>query len=177
MRVRLFVPLAIAALVLALGTMAVGCGDDEELSIEEYFQRAESIMDDATARLEALEDDGFEGEFAPEEDPVTSMRDFFDSTAAIIRGTVDELEDLNPPSEAEDAHADFVGAVGTQVELFDDLADSLAEAQSLFGAEELAEEFGVESEPVSADIAQACFTLQDIADANGIDVDLGCAEE
>jgi hypothetical protein len=177
MRIRLFVPLSIAALVLALGTMAVGCGDDEELSLEEYFQQGELIGDNATARIEALDVDAFEGEFASEEDQVTAMRGSFDSMAAIIRETVDEFKDLDPPPEAEDAHGDFVGAVGAQEELFDNLVDSLAEAQSVSEVTELLGEFGVELEPVLADIEEACSTLQGIADANGIDADMKCEEE
>jgi hypothetical protein len=159
--------------------MAVGCGDDEELSLEEYFQRGESIGDDATARVEALEDleDPFEGEFASEEDQVTAIRDFFDSMAAIVRDAVDEWEDLDPPSEAEEAHADFLGAVGAQAELFDKVVDSLTDAQSPSGAEDLLGEFGVDFEPVMADIEEACSTLQGIADANGVDVDMKCEEE
>ena len=164
MKLRLFLRLSVAILLLTFGTVLAACGgDDDELTLEEYFQRFQAIGDDADERLEALHKDG-DNEFASEEEELQAYRDFVDAGAQIQRDFVDALDDIEPPPEVEDPHNQLVDALP---ELLDLLQDLVAAVESVF---ELQEPPDPELEAAQDRSDQACFELQDIADANGIDV-------
>jgi len=107
---------------------------------------------------------------------IEATRDYFDSFDAIVRQAVNDLKGLNPPAEARAAHDEFVAGGAEMLASLEDFSDRLAEVESPSG---LAALF---AEPMPAlDAAQqratdACLQLQEIADENGIEVDLECAE-
>ena len=172
MKPRLIVPLFIVALLLAVGATAVGCGGNGELTLEEYFQQVDTLDQDAEARIEALE---LPEEFASEEEQVLAVQDFFAVSVPIIADFVDAIDDLDPPAEAEDAHNEAVDAGRDFVTEAEDLTNELADVGS---SSELEEVFDAPEYDAASDrFDQACFDLQDIADANSIDVDLTCEDE
>ena len=166
MRRHLFAPLALAVLLLIFGTMAAACDSEGgELTLEEYFHRFEALGE----RIEALGTE-FGEELDSEEYQLEAFRDWVDGTLRIHRDFTDALGDIDPPVEVKDAHEEFVDA---RAEFMDVFADLFGEVRSI---SELEEVFYAPPDPdlVAADERndQACRTLQDIADANGIDVHL-----
>lgn len=178
MKPRLLVSLFVAAL-LALGTIGVACGGDE-LTLEEYFQQIDVLGNDAEDEIDRLVEEfeeAIEGA-ETEEDVIEPFRDFFDRSAALFGDVVSELESIDPPSEVEDAHNEFVAVQAEGLELLEDLDERAQRAESASDFEELSAEL---DGPVFTDVSdrgeQACFALEAIADENGIDVDLECEEE
>ena len=168
---RLSVFLFVAAVALLVAAFAA-CDGDGGLTLEEYFQQLETLDQDAEAGIEAL---GFPEEFASEEERVLAIQDFFAASVPIIANFVDAIDDLDPPTEAEDAHNEAVDAGRDFVIEAEDLTNELADVES---SSELEEVFDAPEYDAASDrFDQACFDLQDIADANSIDVDLTCEDE
>ena len=180
MEPRLFVSLFVGALLLALSAVAGACGGDGGLTLEEYFQRIDVLgndLDDEIDRLGEEFDEAAE-KAETEEEVIEAFRDFMDRLAALFGDFVSELESIDPPSEVEDAHNEIVAVQAEGLELLEDLDERAQRAESVSDVEEV----GAELEgPVFTDVSdrgeQACFALEAIADANGIDVDLECEEE
>ncbi len=179
---KAFVISIIAAALLALGTIAAACGGGDELTLEEYFEQAQVISDDADEEFEALyadfpdEDDE---EFFSNEENLTVIKEFAARFPVIVRDTLDQVEALDPPAEAEEAHDEFLAAGNELLTLFVGLTGPVEEAESVSEAEEL---FGVGEEDPEIEAADqrftdACLALEGIAEDNGIVVDFECADE
>ncbi len=170
---RTAAPLIILALLLALGTTAAACGGDD-LTLEEYFQRMETLDDAANERFEPLVE-ALDQEFESEADQVEATRAFFNADIPILRDFVDALDDLDPPTEVEDPHEEFVAAGRDQVDAFQDLTGRMTVVESISELEELLDD--PELDAASDRFDKACFELQEIAADNGIAFDLGCEDE
>ncbi len=174
LRLRLLLPIGVSLLVL--GINAAGCDGDDELTLEEYFGQVEALDEEATAQTEAL---GFpeEQEFASEEEQIEAFREFFEGSVRIFTDLVDALDDIDPPAEVEGPHEEAVAAGTELVDTFQDLTDRMADVESTSELEALFEEDDPEVEAASDRFDNACFALEDIADANGIAFDLECDDE
>ncbi|MEE8346479.1 MAG: hypothetical protein V3S20_03925, partial [Dehalococcoidia bacterium] len=174
---RLFVSLFVGALLFALSTVAGACGGGDgggELTLEQYFQRLEAVASDYEQRGDALFEN-FGEEFDSEEEQVQATQEFWKEFLVLLQEFVGDLDDVNPPSEAEAAHEESVDAGGEMLEAFQELVDQVTQAESIT---ELAEGFDdIELDAAGDRFEQACVELQGIADDNGIDVDLNCGEE
>ncbi len=175
MKPRVLGLLFVAASLLAFGVIVAACrgNGDGELTLEEYFQKSDAIFEDASERIEALDDPG-EQEFASEEQQIEAIRDFLVADRAITEDVLDELENIDPPTEVQEAHNDFQGAGVVLVALFEDVAAQLANVES---ASEVDRVFALNAPEINAAYARAdaaCFALQGVANANGVDVDLEC---
>ena len=84
---RLFVPLTVAAFLVALGVIAATCGDGDELTLREYFRQIHEAED----RFEASLDEEFRF--------IVNYREL-----------VDALEGINAPAKVELAHEELVDA-------------------------------------------------------------------
>ena len=161
-------------MLLVLGTIAAACGDDGELSLEEYFQQVDQVGDDFDTRTEALED-AFPAAF---EEPAAT-RDLFNAGLPIFSDFVDAIDDIDPPAAVEDEHNEAVAAGQAFEERIEDLVNRLADVESASELEDLFTELEEDPEFTAAEerFEAACLSLQGIADANGIAVDLECEEE
>lgn len=174
---RLLAPLFIAALLLAVGAAGTACGGgngDGELTLEEYFLRFEGAQDEADERFEPLVE-ALNQEFDSEAEQIEATRDFINADIPILRDFVHAVDDLDPPAEVEDPHEEAVAGGAELVEFLQDFTDRFADVESTSELEELLD--APELEAASDRFDKACFALQDIADANGIDVDLECEDE
>lgn len=179
MKTRL-VPLAlIAVMVLAFGAIAAACGDGgdgggDELTLEEYFQRLETIgqdYDDAGSALNQEMEAKFDAA-APEDEQIALFRDFLDEALPLVSDFVNDLDDLSPPAAAADAHNDAVEAGQDLVGMFENVIVVADEATLFADAAALLDAPGFTE--ASDSFTNACLALQEIADDNGIDVDLRC---
>lgn len=176
---KAFVISIIAAALLALGAIAAACGGGDRLTLEEYFAQAQVISDDADEQFEALFADfpnEDEEEFFSNEENLPALKDLGTGFPLIFREFFDKLEELNPPSETEDAHDEALAAGREVVRVQEGFGDRIQAAESFSELEELFDEAESEAAPAQDRLEAACFDLEDIADANGIVVDFHCTE-
>ncbi len=176
MKRRLFAPLFIAAALVALGVTAAACGGDGKLTLEEYFQRFEAIDADVDAKFETLyadfpdEDDE---EFFSNEENLPLLKEIFAGFPVLLREALDQVEELNPPSEAEDAHDEFLATGREWLELLEDAVNRVEAVDSISEIEE-------ELEPAVGEAQErfdaACLDVVGVGEANGIVVDVSCEE-
>ena len=158
-------------LLLAFGAIAAGCGDDdEELTIEEYFQRLQALDADVSAQLDALE-------FPEDPEDLANFQAFFEAAAAVIEDGVERLADIDPPGDVEDAHNEFSDAAAAFQDASEDVAGELEDVESASELEEVLTASEAEFAPVEERFETACLALEAIATDNGIAVDLDCEEE
>lgn len=177
---RLPVFLFVTALALLVAALATACGDEQELTLEEYFQRIDALGDDLDDELDMMNDEFEETarEAETEEEVIRGFRDFMDPLPALYEEFVAELETIDPPSEVEDAHNEMVAVQAEGLEMIEDLNERAQGAESASDVEEVGAELeGPAFTAVSDRSEQACFAMEAIADANGIDVDLECEEQ
>ncbi len=176
MKRPLIASLFIAAALLALGSIAAACGGDDKLTLEEYFEQAQVISDDSDEEFEALyadfpdEDDE---EFFSNEENFTFFKELFAGFPVILTDVLDQVEELNPPSEAEDAHDEFLATGREWLEVLEDGADRVEAAESISEVEQILESDAQEAQERFDD---ACLALAGIAEDNGIHVDFDCEE-
>ena len=175
MKTRL-VPLAlIATLVLAFGTIAAACGGGgEALTLEEYFQEVDGLIDNVADEAEAIGEEAFADLdlSAPLEEQIEAWRSFYSGYQAVTEQFSEGMRELDPPAEVEDAHNALVEAADDFAQASGDISDKLAEVATQADFVAASAAFGELGNP-----EEACSDLQGIADENGIDVSLNCALE
>lgn len=154
-------------------SLAVACDDDNgqaarRLSVEEYFQGLASIAADTEQREAAA---------APTDDPGASPQeikqrwiDYLNDVASILDAAADDVGELLAPEDVKDQHDALVTAIRNLVASFEGFA---TESEDL-PTEEIEDFVGLRTYAAEAYAAfeQACGTLQRIADADNISVDL-----
>ena len=173
MKLRLSALFLIAASLLAL-VAACGGGGGEELTLEEYFRRIQALSDEVDERFDPLVE-ALNQEFDSEAEQIEATRVFFNADMPILRDFEDGLDDLDPPAEVEGAHQEFVAANTELVDTLQDVTDRMADVASTSELQELLD--APELEAATTRFDNACFSLEDIADANGIAFDLECEDE
>lgn len=169
----------IAALVLAIGTMAAACGaDGEELTLEEYFHRMAVVHGEAGDQVEALAAEASEmlASASTDEEVIDANRDFLNASALVFNDLIDDLDALDPPAQAEASHNELVAGVVAQAAVMEDFADQYEDVKTWSEAQKIADEIVEALDAVQLRELDACFTLQRIADDNGVAVDLECGE-
>ena len=174
MKLRLFVLLFLAALLLALGAVSAACGDDDELSLEEYFSEMQAISDDVMAGRAALSPE-FQTAGNPalsDEESIAAGQRLFEGLAMVWGEARDRLGGIDPPAAAEDAHNELALATAAIEEECQDTAARAAEVES--GSDILDLSVDCESGEAQAQFRVPCRALEDLADDNGIQLILPC---
>lgn len=165
--------LMVTVAVVAGSLLLAACGDgEEELGLDEYFRQVDDIEEGIKTGIGGLEEksEGVIGE------DVEATRAYVDGYQGIVGQAVNDMNDLDPPSEAGDAHDEFVAALSGMLPVWEDLSERLADLESPSGVQELLVEAGAEPawQEAAQQFADACGELQGIADEKGIDVSLDC---
>ncbi len=152
-------------------------GGETAPSLEEYFSEIQAISDDANAGRAALSSE-FQTARDPgasEEQSVAAAQRLFEGLAMVASEARDRLRGIDPPAAAKDAHDELALATAAIEEECQDTADRAAEVESRSDILELA----VECESVEAfsQYRVPCRALEEIADDNGIQVNLTCPLE
>jgi hypothetical protein len=157
-----------------------GSGDDTSASpeLEAYFAEIEAIFEDADAASDELDtafDEAIDAATTTEEE-VFTLQEFLLESRKTIESALDDLEDVEPAEETEDAHNDFVEAGRDLVEVSKQFSKGLQDVETEADLDTLNEELGPGGQEAADAADTACYDLQDIADAAGISVDLNCED-
>ncbi len=174
---RLMLPIGVSLLVL--GTVAAACDGDDRLTLDEYFERFEAIDADFDAKFEALfEDfpDEEEEELFSNEENLRLLKETVAGFPVILADALDQLEELNPPSEAEDAHDELLARGRELVEVYEGGADRVEAVESVSEAEQIEEELTPAQREAEERFDAACLDLVGVGQANGIHVDVSCED-
>ena len=161
-------------LLLGAGLFALSCGGGgggDPLTLEEYFQELDVAENDFRA---AQDESGAAFAALDDTTPVEDVVDLLAELRDVVDEFVANLDDIDPPPEAEAAHNETMG--GFQV-----VSESIGDAVDSIDSDTTADEiFAIFQEPevVEAETAldASCNALQTLADDNNIEVDLSCQD-
>ncbi len=90
-----------AIIVLAVGVVVAGCGgDDDELTKSEFTTQANAICEKGNAEIDSAANKAFPRHRPPSEAEATNFAE--DTLIPNVQRQIDDVRDLNPPSEDED---------------------------------------------------------------------------
>jgi len=164
--------------VAALALSVIACRGDGEsdgpLTLDEYFERLESLTQDwLDAREESDQEAGERYQNSDtEEEQIIILADFVEEQRGQLVEYMDNVEGLEGPAEVVEEQAELVSTGRVVVDMYEnalivyETAETFDEAAAVLespGFEEAAQAFG-----------DACRALVTIAVENNIEVDLGC---
>ena len=197
-----YLPLVlVASLLLLIGSVAAGCGSDDDSErdpaptrsgtpippdIDDYLAEIAEIFDDTTDEIGQIEA-SFENDFAranDEEDADEAFDDALKDYQRTVARASGEVNSLRPAAEATIQHDALAAALDRAVTSMNALEE---EYQATRGSDEdrdvtaaqaalaasAAEAFAL----ISAELEDACLELQTLAVEHAVEVDLVCGEE
>ena len=176
MKLRLLRLAPIAALLLAFGAFAAGCGGEESLTLEQYFQQIIALTATADEGYAEFED-AFDAELdaaVSEEERLAAFEDFFKEIQPIFTTSVDGLNDLTPPAAVEELHKKYSDASAEFLASFEEVFNGFGDLGPAAGLESLFEDTDLDQAGVR--FVATCAALQDFADKDEIDIDLDCED-
>lgn len=200
MRLRMLLPAMLLGLLLALGAFSGACGGDskddksgntpvptetpEATDTVDDSETPEGTASSADADLEAyftdVEDLGqtVDGDAASLFNTLNSsqdleeLKDAYGQIVEIFSTFLDGMKDIDPPEEVADEHA---AAISSSEDFLAELESANDAAQDTTTLDEFTAAADTPTLSQLNDIVSGtCDDLQAIADANAIDVDLGC---
>ena len=151
-----------------------GDGNGASADLDDYFTEVSKIALRTDTKLEQVGSDLQNATFADDAEEIATTQDAFQQVGETLELAILDFADLDPPPEAEDAHAEFIeklqAALIVQSQFLADMEDLTTSAE----LDALAEEYNPDLAETDADFDEACLALQGIADGNGIDADLRC---
>lgn len=176
--------LSILLTLLVMALIGAGCdgAGEEELTLEEYFARFNSIMAETDATTDALLDEArsaAKAENRSDDEIIDSFREAMAPIVEAVQRLSKDVDALDPPVEVEDTHRRLVDSFADEARVFDEWyrtkrfedfvltwvhAESFEDTQAMRG-------LGMGEPMRVAEDAQeaACDELSAVADANGIE--------
>lgn len=160
-------------LVAMLSSLAAACsGGTDELTLREYFAQLQTQNDEAEQRSAPAEAE-FEQGFASASslaEQIQVSKAFFRLALLEIEDSVKDFNELDPPSEAAEAHDELRDGLEDAARFAEDLIDQFDSAESEADLLALFGDYVSAFEPLEA----PCLRLERIADDNGIEFDIDC---
>lgn len=159
----------VAAALIGVALLGFACSDDGggALTLEEYFAELQELDD-------RFEEEGDQLDAAFESEDLDEIKSAVDDGTTSAREFVDDIDALEPPDEAQEAHAEAVAAGNELVDALDTFNDAVQDADS---TEALAEiEFGAIGN-ASDRFTQACLDMEALAADLDAELDLNCEEQ
>ena len=167
MTLRWFAFVLTAVSLLAVGSFAAACGgDDEALSIEEYFERFDALSAQFQADLLEME------EANAGEEGLNAIQANFANTVGLFATFAGGVSNLEPPDEIKSQHEEVVEALRAYADALGEYSDEVSNLDSIEELQALA----VDEELVAAGAraGQACLVLEQLAADNGTEIALNC---
>jgi hypothetical protein len=155
---------AFVAVTVVVG-VALGACSDDELTLEEYFQRIEEIDGETEDRYSELSEEYAAGA------ELQQLRDFYPQVTGLYDDFVADLEAIEPPEQAASLHAEAVAAARAFRDVFGGLSDDLEQAESSVEFLALA---NAAVERANEQFLDVCLEMEALALANNIGIDLEC---
>jgi len=115
--------LATIAIMLAAGALGAlaGCGDDDErLSREEFSEQLQSIIGEPSSAFARLAQKG--AKLRPADVLSEEFKAQIGAVGKTMREAADELEELNPPEDAEEQTQELIDAIEERADAFEQTA-------------------------------------------------------
>ena len=164
-------PLALATGVLigagVLVAVVVGADGGGGGSLQGYFDRLSTAQTEINEEYSAISTQ-YANAFAEKQETL----DYLNASADAWGDSTAKLEDIDPPEEAEAAHATLVQATGDVREAFLALSASAEEADDT--EEALTALLDTADTTAFDDYGTACADMQTLADSSGVIVQLPC---
>lgn len=166
---------ALIAIILATGLVVlVACGDggtsrgmsQRGLTAEQYLEEVRTLLADLDAALD--ETDALVGDYSD----LAAVREAYPGYVEALDGLVIGVRQIRPPDELLPAHDGLEDAANEYRDAYERAAAVVTRARTLdevTGAV-TADELAI----AESNLAGACNALQITADANAIEIDLGC---
>lgn len=148
-------------------------GDDDNGDADPYYAAMEAIAIETDSALDEIGDTLTS---ASEDDPdyIEIVRDSFTEAGTILETALEDVSDLDPPSEAEDAHDTFLEDLLTQTRNFANFSADLIDVSTIPELDALFGEYDAAFTEADTNFEASCLALQDVADEAGAGVDLEC---
>lgn len=158
----------IAAAIIGVAMLGAACSDDDggALTLDAYFEKLQKLDDQFEEDSAAL-DAAFESQDL--DDIKSAVADGTDSTEEFI----DDLDALEPPADAQEAHDEAVTAGKEFLVALRDFNDDVQDADSTDALQEIP--FDAIGEASDA-FNDACLGLEALAADKDIELDLNCEE-
>lgn len=155
-----------------------GNGGEASADLEEYFADIEVLFEEADADTDELSTlfDAALAEAATLEEEKEALMAFIFDNVSVLNNALDDMEDIDAPSETEDEHDAFIEAGRDLIALSSDFADQLDQAETEEEIDAVNLQFDEEGTALAAAADEACADLQTIADDFNILVDLNCED-
>jgi len=162
-----------AGVLLALATVAAGCGDDSDRRAREYFEEIVEIASRHAGGAEAAQAayDAVVAANLGEEEEVTAFLRLLDISSKSIRAEIADREKVDPPPKLEEAHLDLLAAARLVAKVYEDGFKSASDATTDAELEQglRAVDYGPRLEEAQGQAEQACTRFQALADEAGIE--------
>jgi hypothetical protein len=173
---RLFIAALPLGLVIvgARGDSADNADSADTLTLEEYFERLDAVLEAGDGEVETLDAQFVETSDAAQTDEEShdAFRNYFAGTEEVFQQVISGLESIEPPPTVKEAHDEYVAI---EVEALDFFLANIEPAERTSSLLEILEELqGPAAEEIIARKAEGCLALQAIADDSGITMDLEC---
>lgn len=170
--------LAAGLAVVALAAAACGGGSSDPLALDGYLSQVEALDDQAEQEQNQLEAT-FQDEYG-NEDPnappsaafLAGLRAYYEELVVIGREYINDVDDLDPPDEAQEAHDEYVASYDEVLVELNDVIDQVEGVTTAGALDDL-----LSSGPMTAAFEradEACRGLQSVADEGNFDIDFEC---
>jgi hypothetical protein len=162
--------LIVAAVVVC--AFGFACGGDDALSLGDYSGQVATALRETDQQVSDISEplDQIGGD-QPIDQQIEAARTYLSDLVPIADGLVGELQGIDAPGEAAEAHHLLIEAWEALRDEGQATLDELAGATS---EAELQDEFGQFRQNSSAVVFAACERLQELADGAELAVDFGC---
>lgn len=179
MRRRIMLITTLAAMLAAVGALLAACGDSggDSLTLEEYFTRFEAIDQTADQEIGMLYADFptvSDEELFSDEENLPLIKNLLQGFPEVLEDAVDEVDQLDPPSEVEEAHNDLIAAGRDLVMAHKSAASEIADVETIGEAEGLVMTVDGELTAGQERFDAACRALVAVGTDNGLTVNVSC---
>ena len=163
-----------AGALLALATVAAGCGDDSDRRAREYFEEIVEIASRHAGGAEVAQTtyDAILAADLGEEEEIRAFLLLLETSSKSIRGEIADREKVDPPPKIEEAHLDLLTAARLVAKVYEDGFEGASGATTEAELEQalLAVDYGPRLEEAQGQAEQACTRFQALADESGIEI-------
>ena len=141
---------------------------DASPELEDYFAQMEDIAIQAEGRLNEVSSDLNNATFDSDAEEIAANQDGLQQSGAAVETALQDMSNLDPPSEVKDAHDRFSEALSTVLQLYAALAEDIADVSTMDELNSVADGYSPDFSDANIEFDSACSALQGLADDYGI---------